>query len=111
MAENVLHAYKLFRVRADGSIGSLLIDTGKRLETGVWYRAEDHRPRWGKTSNPGWHAVMEPNAPHLARKDGRAWYRVDLRGVHPVRKRDGSIWLRSAEMRIVERVDNETAHR
>ena len=66
--------YKLFRVRADGSLGSLFINKKQVLEPGKRYTAKCY-PTAGFAVRPGWHICSGPVAPHLSMK-GRAWFRV-----------------------------------
>lgn len=77
-------AYKLFRVRADGSLGPLFINTRQRIPLGVWLAAESH-PTPGYALRVGWHAAPSAVAPHLSER-GRRWYRVRLRGVVEYRR-------------------------
>jgi len=97
----MIEAYKLLRVRADGSLGPLFINARLRITPGVWLAAEDH-PTKGYAHRPGWHAVGSPIAPHLSPK-GRAWFRVQLRGarrlVRPASQ--GAVWWLATSMRVV----------
>ena len=47
-------AYKLLRIRKDGSIGPLFINQKQRVPIGEWLDAEDH-PTSGFAHRPGWH--------------------------------------------------------
>ena len=60
-------AYKLFKVRKDGSIGSLFINQKDRLQINTWLEAKPHRTK-GFAFRPGWHALFSPSAPHLSKK-------------------------------------------
>lgn len=73
-----MRAYKLFRVRADGTLGPLFIDATLRVPVGKRLRAKAVRKK-GFKFRPGFHAVPQPKAPHLSNK-GRRWYRVKLFG-------------------------------
>ena len=97
-------AYKLFRVRRNGSIGSLFIDRRTYLPFGVWLRAECH-PTKGFALRPFWHATAEPHAPHLSMK-GRAWYKVEILDFTPQSrpKSQGGIWFLAEQMKILELV-------
>ncbi len=94
-------AYKLFRVRADGSLGSLFIAKRDRLPLLTWLPAETH-PTKGYAVRPGWHACAEPRAPHLSTR-GRAWYVVMLRDVetHQRPEAQGGLWYTAGQMRIL----------
>jgi hypothetical protein len=95
-------AYKLFRQRRDGSLGSLFIHRRERIPLGVWLRAESH-PTTGFAVRPGWHCTLRPHAPHLALR-GRVWARVEVRDVeHYVRPAaQGGAWVLAQEMRVLE---------
>ena len=69
-------AYKLLRLRKDGSLGPLFINRRQRIPVGVWSPAEDH-PTKGYAHRPGWHACAKPRAPHLSTA-GRVWCKVGI---------------------------------
>jgi len=60
-----MKAYKLFKLRADGTLGPLFINASQRLPEGVWLKSEDH-PTKGFAHRPGWHCTLKPEAPHLS---------------------------------------------
>lgn len=97
-------AYKLFSVKKNGEIGPLFINRRMRLETGVWYPAEDH-PTKGFAHRPGWHALLKPEAPHLSEKD-RAWYRVEIEEyeIHERPESQGGKWALAKRMRVIGRI-------
>ena len=94
-------AYKLFRVRRDGSIGSLFINRRARLPLLKWMEANGI-PTKGFAYRPGWHALCKPEAPHLSER-GRRWYTVEVkhfkRFVRPVSQ--GGKWVLAQKMRIL----------
>lgn len=94
--------YKLFRQRADGSLGPLFINRSQRLEVGVTYVAEDH-PTKGYAHRPGWHICSEQNAPHLS-KEGRVWAKVRFSGYtsHQRPESQGGLWYTASKMKIME---------
>jgi len=94
-------AYKLFRVRKDGTLGSLFINRERRLEEGLWLVAEDF-PTHGFKRRFGWHALPYPMAAHLSKK-GRRWYEVELSLVDTERRcmRQGGLWFTAKWMRII----------
>lgn len=102
-------AYKLMKVRKDGSIGSLFINAAARLEPGVWMEAEAHR-RSGFAYRPGWHVMAEPSAPHLKMKlangEQREWWRVEIDDyemfIRP--KNQGGVWFLAQKMRLLHPV-------
>jgi hypothetical protein len=100
-----MQAYKLFRVRPDGSLGSLFINRGQRLEVGSCYFAQSH-PTNGFKVRPGWHCCSKPIAPHLSKK-GRVWCRVNISGIimeHDRPVSQGGLWYTASVMRIEERL-------
>lgn len=104
-----MRAYKLFRVRKDGTIGPLFIDARKRIEPGVWYEAEDH-PTKGYAHRPGWHCGETPEAPHLS-EEGRTWFEVEIRNyyIFPRPARQGGRWLIAQRMRVIGPVEQVAA--
>lgn len=94
-------AYKLFRVRADGTLGPLFIDATLRVPVGKIVRAKAVHKN-GFKFRPGFHAVPKPYAPHLSKK-GRRWYRVKLWDWHWEQrpKNHGSCWLVAKEMKVL----------
>ena len=95
-------AYKLLRVRKDGSLGPLFINKRQRLEVGQTYTAEDH-PTKGYAHRPGWHACAAPAAPHLSKR-GRVWAKVKLGGyvAHQRPESQGGLWYTANSMTILE---------
>jgi len=95
--------YKLFRVRADGSLGTLFIGRKQRLPIGVWLESEAI-PTKGYAFRPGWHVCSKQSAPHLSTK-GRVWARVELDGWRNEHRRpesQGGVWYTSQRIKIVE---------
>jgi len=96
-----IEGYKLFNLRKDGSIGPLFINRRQRIKLGVWYDAEDH-PTKGYAHRPGWHATLEPVAPHLSTK-GRVWCRVLLQGCRKFDRpqSQGGTWILAERLCVV----------
>ena len=67
-------AYKLVKLRKNGTIGPLFINKKQILLMGATYTAEDH-PTKGYKHRPGWHCLKRQHAPHLTTK-GRVWIQV-----------------------------------
>jgi hypothetical protein len=97
-----VEAYKLFRLRKDGSLGSLFIDNKQALPTETWMRAKAV-PTKGFAFRPGWHACSKKSAPHLSKK-GRVWKRVLLLDIVPHHrpKSQGGLWFTAGMMKIME---------
>lgn len=98
-------AYKLLRVRKDGSIGPLFINRKLRVPIGQWMPAENH-PTKGYQLRPGWHVMAKPEAPHLSDR-GRRWFRVEIEDyqeyTRPVSQ--GGLWYLANKMRVLEALD------
>lgn len=95
-------AYKLFRRRKDGTLGPLFINARQRIEPGKWYKAECH-PTKGFAVREGWHAALQPYAPHLSER-GRVWCKVELIGakVYDRPASQGGKWAIARMMRVLE---------
>jgi hypothetical protein len=100
---DIIKGYKLFRLRADGTLGPLFINARLRVEDGRWYKAEAHRTT-GFAFRPGWHACRHPHAPHLGTA-GRIWCEVELRGVTLEERPEsqGGAWYLAQELRVTGR--------
>jgi hypothetical protein len=106
--EMVVIAFKLFRVRNDGTLGPLFIDTSTVVPVGQWLTGKCV-PTKGFAVRQGWHAASAPVAPHLAlRPKGKArrvWCKVELAGTivrKAVPKAQGAQWLIAQRMRVIE---------
>lgn len=96
-----MKAFKLFKVRKDGSIGPLFINATQRVVIGQWLPAEAHK-RNGFAFRPGWHATSKPIAPHLSER-GRQWFVVELEDVQKVRRpaAQGGTWYLAGRLRVI----------
>ena len=96
-----MRAYKLMRMRKDGSLGSLFINTKVRIPVGEWLFAECH-PTKGYAFRPGWHCTFKPVAPHLSTK-GRVWCLVDISDFEEYERpeRQGGKWLLAQRMKVI----------
>jgi hypothetical protein len=94
--------YKLFRLRKDGTLGSLFIDRKKRMTVGEWYLAGVHSTK-GYAYRPGWHICHSKSAPHLSEKD-RVWTKVKFYNYesHVRPENQGGLWYTADAMKIVE---------
>ena len=95
-------AYKLFRLRKDGTLGPLFINARLRVPLAEWLPAEDH-PTRGYAHRPGWHVLPTPEAPHLSEK-GRVWARVEIRHFEELDRPgvQGGVWFLARRMRVLE---------
>jgi len=98
-------AYKLFRKRKDGSLGSLLIGRTDVIPIRKWLKAKNI-PTKGFSVRSGWHACMYPKAPHLS-KSGRVWCRVKLHQFqeYPRPFSQGGMWLIAQRMKVLGEID------
>ena len=97
-----MECYKLFRVRKDGSLGSLFINRKARLPKGKWMEAESH-PTKGFALRPRWHATKYPVAPHLS-MNGRMWFKVEIEEAKEFQRPDsqGGTWYLAKYLKIKE---------
>ena len=93
--------YKLFRMRKDGTLGSLFINRSQRLVLGAEYQAEEHRTS-GYLFRPGWHIMHSPEAPHLTER-GRKWFKVRFWDFIEYRRppSQGGLWFVAQRMCIL----------
>lgn len=101
-------AYKLFKLRRNGTLGPLFINARQTVPVGEWLPAEDH-PTAGFAHRPGWHCTHSPSAPHLAKepKHGpkRVWCKVEIAGDVTEFNRpllQGGTWFLATQMRVLE---------
>jgi hypothetical protein len=94
-------AYKLLRVRKDGSLGSLFINKGEKIPIGVWLQAESH-PTEGFLKRVGWHCMSNPSAPHLSMR-GRKWFKVEVMDYNHVFRPEsqGGLWYIAQRMKVL----------
>jgi len=97
-------AYKLLRVRRDGTLGPLFINRQQEITKNRWLKAEDH-PTKGYAHRPGWHAAPRPFAPHLTLK-GRIWMIVKVAGIKELRRPEaqGGTWWLAKWMKVLKPV-------
>lgn len=99
-------AYKLFKVRKDGSIGPLFINRKQRIKVGEWVGAEDH-PTKGYAHRPGWHCTAKPEAPHInTNREDRVWYLVEIDFFTEFKrpKHQGGLWYLARQMKVIKEV-------
>jgi len=53
-----MKAYKLLKLRKDGSLGPLFINRKQKIPIGKWLTAECH-PTKGYALRPGWHTTSK----------------------------------------------------
>lgn len=104
-----MYAYKLFRVRKDGTLGSLFVGRQKVLPIGQWLEAETNLSHPGLAHRPGFHCCAQRLAPHiklrLANGEVRWWYHVEIEDEaerHERPESQGGLWYVAKRMRIVK---------
>ena len=97
-------AYKLFRIRRDGTLGPLFINCRQRICLGDWLEAECH-PTKGYEVRPGWHCLARPHAPHLSMR-GRSWFEVEVLDYETIirPKSQGGEWFLAKKLRVVRQL-------
>jgi len=100
-------AYKLIRLRRDGSLGPLFINRRQRVPIGEWLPAVCY-PTKGYAVRKGWHATLKPVAPHLTEK-GRVWAEVRVRDYEKLERPEaqGGTWVLAQEMKVVRIINKE----
>lgn len=95
-------AYKLFRKRKDGSLGSLFINRAEKLNKGIELPAKSY-PTKGYKYRPKWHCLAKPEAPHLSKK-GRIWYKVFMEEYERIERppSQGGVWFLAGKITILE---------
>ena len=93
-------AYKLMRLRKNGTLGSLFIDRKAIRPIGEWMDAIDV-PTKGYARRYGWHCTLTPVAPHLSKKD-RIWCEVEVEDYEFFErpKNQGGRWVLAKRMKI-----------
>ena len=100
-----MEAFKLFRLRKDGTLGPLFINARLRVPMGVWLDAGCH-PTKGYAVRRGWHCTLAPVAPHLSSgpQSGRVWCRCEVEDYQRYARPEsqGGTWLLAERIRILE---------
>jgi hypothetical protein len=101
---NSTKAWKLFRLRKDGTLGPLFINKKLIVEEGIWFPAEDH-PTKGYKCRPGWHCTPRKFAPHLTTK-GRVWVEVEIADYQDLQKPEsqGGTWYLAKWLKVTPRI-------
>jgi hypothetical protein len=101
MSKSTITAYKLFKLRKNGTLGPLFINRKQIIPVGEWLKAGDY-PTKGYAHRPGWHTAPE-KASHLSERD-RVWYKVEIRDFYkePRPKNQGGYWLIAKKMKVLK---------
>ena len=94
-------AYKLLRLRRNGTLAPLFINKTQVIPVGKWMTAELH-PTAGYKIRKGWHCTLKPVAPHLSTK-GRVWCEVEVKGVELYSRPEsqGGTWVLADRMKLL----------
>lgn len=97
-----MRAYKLFRKRKNGTLGSLFINRKLIIEQNKWLKSEPHKTE-GFAFRPGWHCCSTPKAPHLSMKE-RVWCEVEIQGVKKIQRPEnqGGLWYLSKNLKLIK---------
>jgi hypothetical protein len=102
-------AYKLFKIRKDGSIGSLFINASEKYEINKWMDAKPIKKN-GFAFRCGFHCLINPVAPHLkmnlANGEKRAFFKVEIESYEYFTrpKSQGGGWVLAQRMKILEKL-------
>lgn len=103
----IMIAYKLFKIRKDGTLGPLFINAKQRIPIRKWLEYENH-PTPGYAVRPGWHCTLVPEAPHLKLKPKsgckRIWCKVEVKDVefNQRPKEQGGTWVIAKHLKVLE---------
>lgn len=101
--------YKLFKIRKDGSIGSLFINSSEKYELNKWMQAESHQKK-GFALRKGWHCLCRPEAPHLSMElasgEIRRFFKVEVDDYEYFTRPEnqGGRWVLAQRMKILEKI-------
>lgn len=101
-------AWKIFRLRRDGSLGPLFVERDRIIPIGEWLDATlDIIPK-GLSTRPGWHCASTV-PPHiklgrLASGEVRVLARVEIRDfeLHYRPEAQGGLWFTSRWLKVLE---------
>lgn len=99
-------AYKLLRLRRDGTLGPLFVGRGQVIRVGEVLRARSDLPHPGLAHRPGYHCYARPEAPHLKTRlsngERRVWCKVEIGDYTELRRpaSQGGIWYLAQSMRV-----------
>jgi len=98
-------AYKLLKLRKNGTMGPLFINQRQVIPIGKWLQAEDV-PTKGYAHRPGWHTCASITAPHLTMK-GRIWCEVEIKDYEELKRPEsqGTTWFLSKRMKVIRQLD------
>jgi len=101
-------AYKLFKIRKDGSIGSLFINASEKYELNTWMDARPIKKN-GFAFRQGFHCLINPSAPHLklelATGEKRVFFKVEIEDYKYFTRPEsqGGEWVLAQRLKILEK--------
>lgn len=95
-------AYKLFKLRKNGTLGSLFINSRAIIPMNILLCAEEHQTK-GFAFRPGWHCTHLPCAPHLGTK-GRVWCEVEINKYVEFKRPEhqGGMWYLAEDITVTK---------
>lgn len=101
--KKITKAYKLLKLRKNGTLGPLFIGRRMVIPLDEWLKAECI-PTKGFAVRPGWHVSLKPSAPHLSMKN-RVWKEVLVKDYKELKrpKSQGGEWLIANWMKVVDK--------
>jgi hypothetical protein len=102
-------AYKLFKIRKDGSTGSLFINAAEKYDLNKWMDARPIKKN-GFAFRCGFHCLINPSAPHLKLNltsgEKRAFFKVEIDDYEFFTRPEsqGGKWVLAQKMRILEKL-------
>ena len=107
-----MKAYKLMRLRKDGTLGSLFIDRKAVIPIGEWLQAECI-PTSGFAVRAGFHCTFTPYAPHLkmelANGEQRVWVEclVEDYETYDRPESQGNTWILANKMMVIKVIESD----
>lgn len=95
-----MKAYKLFKLRKNGQISSLFINSKVIIPLNTWIKSRCY-PTNGFAVRAGWHCTHKPIAPHLSMKN-RVWAEVEIKDVKKIQRpqKQGGLWYLSKWIKV-----------
>ena len=105
-----MKAYKLFKVRKNGTIGSLFINAEACYPIGEWMEAQKNLKKKGFAYRPGWHCLRKPEAPHLKNElsngQVRKFFEVEIEDFKEFERPEnqGGKWFLAQRIKIIKQI-------
>lgn len=101
-------AYKVMRLRKNGTLGTLFINRKQVIPLGVWLDYESHETK-GFAFRPGWHCMPNPVfPPQLAKHVDRVICEVEVEDFEMYeRKFTQGMWILAKKIKVIRIMENE----